>query len=219
MGIESELNRLGRKELASRLAGQMRRAEEMAAENEVLSRRLAEAEERCARLDARSVEQSGCDLCMERLEERLRQQSEQFEQMARAAAEGYLERINQLEEMCAALKRRLNERAERFGEAGSLAEAVVEMSGIFEAAQQTADRYLAELQITYGQSEDILKRANAEAERIVREAEAQARLRLDAAAVEIRQNQEDFHRQCEAVIHGHEVLSRVMRGFEDRGRD
>lgn len=219
MVIESELNRLGRKELASRLAGQIRRTEEIAAENTVLSRKLAEAEERYARLNANASEQNGCDLCIERLEDRLRQQSEQFEQMARTAEEGYQARINQLEEMCAALKRRLNERAERFGAAGSLAEAVVGMSGIFEAAQQTADRYLAELQISYGQSEEILKRANAEAERIIREAEAQARLRLDAAAAEIRQNQEDFHRQCEAVIHGHEVLSRVMRGFEDSERD
>ena len=65
--------------------------------------------------------------------------------------------------------------------AGSIAEASLQLSGIFNAAQDAADTYLLSLQKTNENSEQILQRAKAEAAQIKKDAERQSAALIDSA--------------------------------------
>lgn len=89
------------------------------------------------------------------------------------------------------LKARLAAREMKIADAGSIAEAAVAVSGLFEKAQQAADIYLAEIE---KMNEDIDERcwekiyaAEREAERIIAEAEVKAKAKIAAANKAIHQ--------------------------------
>lgn len=75
-----------------------------------------------------------------------------------------------LEKEVEALKQALSDRNLRLHNVGSLAQAVVEINGVMEAAQAAAEQYLENIagmeQETKRRCDDMLARASAEAERI-----------------------------------------------------
>lgn len=75
------------------------------------------------------------------------------------------------------LKNSLESRELKLSQAGSIAEATVELSGIFEAAQNAADEYLSQIKADNADVESrcqkILSDAEDEAERIIRNADEQ----------------------------------------------
>ena len=74
------------------------------------------------------------------------------------------------------LRAKLKENELKISSAGSLAEVAAKLSGLFEAAQQTADDYMAQLQYAASaeaekKAEAIIKEAEIKAEEIISEAE------------------------------------------------
>ncbi len=79
------------------------------------------------------------------------------------------------------LTNELSSREILISKAGSIAEASLALSGIFDAAQEAADTYLINLEKTNGASEQILQRAKSEAAQIKKDAERQSAALIDAA--------------------------------------
>ena len=84
-----------------------------------------------------------------------------------------------------ALRQQLEDRTLRIASAGSIAEAAIQVNGVFEAAQAAADQYLASVKAATAemvqktdeaqrQREAILQDAKQQADKIVQDAQAQA---------------------------------------------
>lgn len=77
------------------------------------------------------------------------------------------------------LREKLSEKEMKISNAGSLAEVAAKLNGLFEAAQQTADDYMSQLEHTAAEAaekkaEAIVKEAREKAERIISEAKKSA---------------------------------------------
>lgn len=83
-----------------------------------------------------------------------------------------IERADQLQEKLEAAEGQLNDKEIRMTVLGSIAEASLQLSGVFEAAQTAADRYLEEAK---KRAEEIEADARKKAERILAEAEKKAK--------------------------------------------
>lgn len=70
--------------------------------------------------------------------------------------------------------KQLGEKQSKLENAGSIAEAAMALSNVFEAAQDAANRYLEEIQQMHAQAEVELKQAKQEAQRIQEEARRNA---------------------------------------------
>ena len=69
------------------------------------------------------------------------------------------------------LREKLKEKEMKISNAGSLAEVAAKLNGLFEAAQQTADDYMSQLENTAAaQAEAIIREAREKAEKIISEA-------------------------------------------------
>lgn len=82
------------------------------------------------------------------------------------------ERADQLQKKLEAAENQLNDQDIRLTVLGSIAEASLQLSGVFEAAQAAADRYLSEAQ---KKAVEIEEEASRKAARIVADAEEKAR--------------------------------------------
>lgn len=78
------------------------------------------------------------------------------------------------QEAIAHMSKKLSDRQMKIASAGSIAEASVALSGVFEAAQEAADRYLAEIAQMHQAAEAELAQAREEAQRILADARARA---------------------------------------------
>ena len=65
------------------------------------------------------------------------------------------------------MRSQLEDRQIRMGNAGSIAEAAVGLSGVFQSAQEAADLYLAQIRQMHAQAEAELEQAREEAARIL----------------------------------------------------
>ena len=81
--------------------------------------------------------------------------------------ETYRERISELETQ-------LGEKRTKLEKAGSIAEAAISLSNVFEAAQDAADRYLKDIRRLRVEAATELERAKQEAERIRADARREA---------------------------------------------
>ncbi len=72
------------------------------------------------------------------------------------------------------LRLTLNERNVSLEKSGNIAEAALQLSGIFEKAQQAADIYLTSVEKTYQQKDKIISDAEAKAAKIISDAEKYA---------------------------------------------
>lgn len=78
---------------------------------------------------------------------------------------------NEIEELNA----RLEAKQLRINNAGSIAEAVAGLTGLFETAQKTADEYVAQIRIAADEEKkEIITAAQAEAKKIIKRAEKKA---------------------------------------------
>ena len=95
-----------------------------------------------------------------------------------------------------ALRQQLEDRTLRIASAGSIAEAAIQVNGVFEAAQAAADQYLASVKAATAdmvqktdeaqrQREAILQDAKQQADKIVQDAQAQAARLLTESAAQI----------------------------------
>lgn len=104
----------------------------------------------------------------------------------------------QIDELNAALEESeaaLNEKKIAVQEAGSVAEAALKLSGVFEAAQQAADLYAEEMR---ARADEIVAQAKAEAEQILNRARREVglpQMRAEEAAVSQPQPQEPEKRR------------------------
>lgn len=70
-----------------------------------------------------------------------------------------------------ALRQQLASKELKISEYGSIAEAVIGLSGIFETAQAAADRYLREIQSANANAEEILAKAQQQADAMIVQAQ------------------------------------------------
>lgn len=88
--------------------------------------------------------------------------------------------ISRLEEELGQAKIHLEDRRIRVSRAGSLAEAAVELNGVFQAAQAAADQYLENIQHSESQARELLQ----ETRKRCRELEEETRKRCESLKAE-----------------------------------
>ena len=121
----------------------------------------------------------------------------------------------------AKLEKELSDRELKVSQAGSIAEAALQVSGIFEAAQAAADQYLAALQKTDQEGKCRLEEAEQEKRRILREAELQAQMtireakeeserKIGEAEIKAKANWDIFEKKANELISAHAELQALM---------
>lgn len=134
----------------------------------------------------------------------------------------------------ARLQVRLQDRTLRLSEAGSIAQAALQVNGVMEAAQAAADQYVqaaeadrqqarTELSDAQARAERLVADAQAQAERLVADAQtqadailsdaqAQARTVTDQAEQHARNHWDLFREKAEQLIRDHHELSALLNG-------
>lgn len=111
---------------------------------------------------------------------------------------------DQLKAENAALTAQLQDRRIHIQNAGSIAQAALELNKVFEAAQAAAEDYLASVQAeasTAG-ADAILAQARAQAEALKQQTEAECQAMLDRAKQEVQARWAEFDRRaCEVPDH------------------
>ena len=121
-----------------------------------------------------------------------------------------------------ALRQQLEDRTLRIASAGSIAEAAMQINGVFEAAQAAADQYLASVKAATAeavqktdeaqrQREAILQDARQQAGKIVQDAQAQADRLLAGANAQIDTRWREFQKNADALIHAHDELRTLIQ--------
>ena len=120
-----------------------------------------------------------------------------------------------------ALRQQLEDRTLRVASAGSIAEAAIQVNGVFEAAQ-AADQYLASVKAATAemvrktdeaqrQREALLENARQEAAGIVQAAQAQADRLLAEVDAQIDTRWKEFQKNADALIHAHDELRMLIQ--------
>ena len=120
-----------------------------------------------------------------------------------------------------ALRQQLEDRTLRIASAGSIAEAAIQVNGVFEAAQ-AADQYLASVKAATAdmvqktdeaqrQREAILQDAKQQADKIVQDAQSQADRLLTESAAQIDARWTEFQKNADALIHAHDELRMLIQ--------
>ena len=121
-----------------------------------------------------------------------------------------------------ALKKELEEKEIRISKAGSIAEAALQVTGVFEAAQAAANQYLASIHAASRNTEayiaqaeqqkvSILANATEQANGIVAAAERKAQ-QIEKEARERAQNEwAQFRQNADELTRAHEELSMLMK--------
>ena len=121
-----------------------------------------------------------------------------------------------------ALRQQLEDRTLRIASAGSIAEAAIQVNGVFEAAQAAADQYLASVKAATAdmvqktdeaqrQREAILQDAKQQADKIVQDAQSQADRLLTESAAQIDARWTEFQKNADALIHAHDELRMLIQ--------
>ena len=109
-----------------------------------------------------------------------------------------------------ALRQQLEDRTLRIASAGSIAEAAIQVNGVFEAAQAAADQYLASVKAATAemvqktdeaqrQRETIMQDAKQQAGQIVQDAQAQADRILAEAGAQVDARWAEFQKNADAL--------------------
>ena len=111
--------------------------------------------------------------------------------------------MEELKGQLAEAEAKLEKRAIAIDEAGSIAEASLALSGIFEAAEVAAAQYMENIKELSGRQEKICAQKKAEnekeAEEILEKARRGADLILNSAREECRRLEEDTRKQCQRL--------------------
>lgn len=112
----------------------------------------------------------------------------------------------------ARLQVRLQDRTLRLSEAGSIAQAALQVNGVMEAAQAAADQYVQAAEADRQQARTELSDAQAQADAILSDAQAQARTVTDQAEQHARDHWDLFREKAEQLIRDHHELSALLNG-------
>ena len=100
----------------------------------------------------------------------------------------------------ARLQAELNDRVLKIDNAGSIAEAALELNGVFEAAQAAADNYLVSVRSANAGIEKKIIAAKRRSEEIVSEAEAEAQRIIDDANNKARQKWDEVNAKIDLLL-------------------
>ena len=117
-----------------------------------------------------------------------------------------------------ALRQQLEERTLRFASAGSIAEAAVQVNGVFEAAQAAADQYLCSVRAAEAGTEQKLAEAERHADEIVRAAEAQAQRIIGDANAQADSRWTQFQQKADELIRAHNELRALTAARDGEAR-
>ena len=129
-----------------------------------------------------------------------------------------IKQAEEIEELQAKLKEteaRLQDRELKITNAGSIAEASLELSGIFETAQKAADQYLDNVRGFDEMRMQIEDDARKQAEVIIAEAEKKAAAREEEARQKTSFYWDDLFRKLEAFYAEHEGLKELIETEND----
>ncbi len=112
-------------------------------------------------------------------------------------------KLSRVEEDLAAAQKELGRREIAITTSGTLAEASLKLSGIFEAADKAAEQYLESLRIQETQADKIVADAQAKADDIIKAAEIQRKIILSDADKEAKQRLENFSSQFKEHLDTH----------------
>ncbi len=144
----------------------------------------------------------------------------EFRRLSRTELVDIIFELQQRCEACEAekqvLKKKLEEKELKISRAGTLAEAVISINGVLEAAQSAADQYLLSLKNANKDAEQLIFDAKKESKRIIREAQDHAGKIEESAQKKADQIWDDFREKANAVIQAHQELSiSTMRMTKD----
>lgn len=112
------------------------------------------------------------------------------------------------------LQRKLDAQQIRIENAGSIAEATAALSDIFAVAQQTADKYLAEVQnanmLREQQSKELLASAQTEAEEMISKAEKQSDELKKKTQNDVEEQWSQFQKNVTDVLNSHDELKSFL---------
>lgn len=113
------------------------------------------------------------------------------------------------------MQTRLDDRQIMIDKAGSIAEAALRLSGVFQAAEDAAAQYLENVQRISGEEEAVCRRMEAEAREKAEAICAEA----DAYSDEIRSRADEYQRQVEEKVQAlpgeHEDVRSLLRPDEE----
>ena len=112
-------------------------------------------------------------------------------------------KLSRVEEDLSAARKELERRSVAITTSGTLAEAALKLSGIFEAADQAAAQYLDSLREQESNAERIIAEAETKAQEIINAAEAQRQTILADADREAKQRIELFNQQFKEFLNTH----------------
>jgi len=120
-----------------------------------------------------------------------------------------------LTDRCRELEEKLAAQEMTISEAGSIAEATVGLSGIFQQAQAAEDSYLDKIHRMNAGTEEkaqaILSQAEAEAAEIRRNAEAECRTLRERTNKDIVEKRRELERRAKAVLDAHDELRALVK--------
>lgn len=116
----------------------------------------------------------------------------------------------------AKLQEELADRTVRIAEAGSIAEAVVNLNDIFQKAQDTADQYIASVHAAQRgakeTAEKLLSEAQIKSESMVREAEYRKKFLEEEAERNVAEKWAIFNSKVNEILSAHSVIKDLLDG-------
>ena len=127
----------------------------------------------------------------------------------------------QLRSQILQLKQRLEDRTIALEQAGSIAEASLQINGVFRAAQDAAAQYLDNIQRLSGQQEEICRRLEAETQEACRRMEEETRRKcqeqLSSAQAAADRYWTEARQRMEEYCTAHEELQRFLGNRDGKG--
>lgn len=118
------------------------------------------------------------------------------------------------------LKRQLSDRQLQINQAGSIAEASLQISHVFEAAQQAAEQYLENIQSLNGRQEEICRQmeedSSRQAKALLEETERKCQAMEEDSSRQAKTLLEETERKCQAMeAEAAEKCSRLTKEAEE----
>lgn len=128
--------------------------------------------------------------------------------------EAQIELMGDLEKENDRLREQLRKRPQVHSDAGSIAEAAVEITGLFRVAQETADKYIEEVRKANegaaSRAQSIISSAELSASGIIEKAKAEAESIRASAQAEVAVKWEQFNSNVSNVLKAHSELSSML---------
>lgn len=112
-------------------------------------------------------------------------------------------KLSRVEEELANAQNELKRRDIAINTSGTLAEAALKLSGIFEDADKAAQQYRESLRMRQMQADSIIAEAQTQANNIIKAAKEQQKLILSDADKEAKQRIESFNAQFREFLNAH----------------